>query len=237
MLPNIKTCNNGWSNFSESWIVALKLLELTPQIMWGLLNNKAFGNDWIPSKVHKFASERLLTMLSIFLSGCILTGKLPSIIMHVVIIQVLKLKSKDPADINYYRPIAIATSLPKVLEQVVLTPLARYLWTADSQSGFKQAHRTERAIFALKQAVDFYRNRGTPVHMCFLDTKKAFDRVNHWMVKELLDRIVPLHIVILFIFWYREQQFMVRWGNLLSMTFRCSNGIKQGGQLSLLFYN
>ena len=30
---------------------------------------------------------------------------------------------------------------------------------------------------------------------------------------------------------------MVRWGNLMSMTFRCSNGIRQGGQLSPLLYN
>ena len=29
---------------------------------------------------------------------------------------------------------------------------------------------------------------------------------------------------------------MVRWGNSLSMTFRCSNGIRQGGQLSPLLY-
>ena len=88
------------------------------------------------------------------------------------------------------------------------------------------------AIFALKQTVDFYRNQDTPVYMCFLDAKKAFDRVNHWtLAKKLLDRGVPLHIVELFIFWYREQEFMVRWGNSLSVTFRCSNGIRQGGQL------
>ena len=30
---------------------------------------------------------------------------------------------------------------------------------------------------------------------------------------------------------------MVRWGNSLSMTFRCSNGIRQRGQLSPLLYN
>ena len=30
---------------------------------------------------------------------------------------------------------------------------------------------------------------------------------------------------------------MVRWGNSLSMTFRCSNGIRQEGQLSPLLYN
>ena len=43
------------------------------QIVRGLKNKKAVGNDVIPSEVYKFASERLLTMMSIFLSGCMLT--------------------------------------------------------------------------------------------------------------------------------------------------------------------
>ena len=48
------------------------------QIVRGLKNNKAIGNDGIPSEVCKFASERLLTTMSIFLSsGCMLTGKPP----------------------------------------------------------------------------------------------------------------------------------------------------------------
>ena len=47
---------------------------------------------------------------------------------------------------------------------------------------------------------------------------------------------MSLHIVKLFTFWYREQEFVVRWGNSLSMTFRCANGIRQGGQLSPLLY-
>ena len=50
---------------------------------------------------------------------------------HVVIIPLLKCKYKDSADVNNYRIIAIATSLSKVLEQVLLSRLVRYLWTAD----------------------------------------------------------------------------------------------------------
>ena len=88
--------------------------------------------------------------------------------MHVVIIPLLKCKFKDPADVNNYRLIAIATALSKVLEQVLLSRLARYLWTADSQFGFKQAHGTEMAMFALKQLVDFYNNEDTPAYMCLL---------------------------------------------------------------------
>ena len=177
-------------------------------------------------------------MMSIFFSGCMLAGKLPNTLMHAVIIPLLKCKSKDPSDVNNYRPSAIATALSKVLEQVLLSRLARYLWTADSQFGFKQAHGTEIAIFALRQTVDFYCKQDTNVYMCFLDAKMAFDGVNKWtLAKKLLDRYVSLHIAKLFIFWYREQEFMVRWGNSLAMTFRCSNGIRQGEQLSPLLYN
>ena len=89
--------------------------------------------------------------------------------MHKVIMPQLKCKSKDPADVNNYRPIAIATALSKGFQQVLLSRLAR-----NNQFGFKQAHGTEMAIFALKQTVDFYCNHDTPVYMCFLDEKNAF---------------------------------------------------------------
>ena len=52
------------------------------QIVIGLKNLKVVGNDGIPSEVNKFASDRLLTIMSIFFSGSLLTGKLPSTLMH-----------------------------------------------------------------------------------------------------------------------------------------------------------
>ena len=129
--------------------------ELRKIVRW-LKNNKAVGNDGIPSEVYKFASERLLTMVSIFHSGCMLTCKRPSTLMHVVNIPPLNCKSIDPADVNNYRPIPIASALSKVPEQVLLSRLARYLCTADCQFGSKQAHGTEMDIFAFQQRVDFY---------------------------------------------------------------------------------
>ena len=59
------------------------------QIVRGLKNKKAVGYNGITSEVNGFASERRLTMTPIFLSGCMLSGKLPSTLMHVVIIPLL----------------------------------------------------------------------------------------------------------------------------------------------------
>ena len=60
------------------------------QIVRLLKNTKAVGNDGIPFEVYKFAPKRLLTIMTILISGCMLTGKLPSILMHGVIIPLLK---------------------------------------------------------------------------------------------------------------------------------------------------
>ena len=87
-----------------------------------------------------------------------------------MIIPLLKCKSKDPADVNNYRPIAIATTLFKVLDNSTGTC---GLQSADSQFGFKQEHGTVMAIFVFKQTVDFYHNQDAPAYMRVLDTKKG----------------------------------------------------------------
>ena len=73
--------------------------------------------------------------------------------------------------------------------------------------------------------------------MCFLDAKNAFYKVNQrTLVKKPIDGNVPMHIVKLFIFWYRDQEFTVGWGNSLSTTFRRLNAIRQRGQVPQLVH-
>jgi retron-type reverse transcriptase len=203
-----------------------------------LKSNKAAGHDGVPAEVFKFASPRLLTMLSILLSSCIKYQYLPRQLMYVVLTPILKCKTKDPSEQNNYRPIAVGTAISKLLEQVLHNRLNNYLWTSDRQFGFKPRHGTELAIFALKQTVSYYTSNGSPVYLCFLDAKKAFDRVNHWtLFKKLLDRGTPKYLVNIMKYWYREQEFVIKWGETMSESFHCNNGIRQGGQLSPLLYN
>jgi hypothetical protein len=74
--------------------------------------------------------------------------------------------------------------------------------------------------------------------MCFLDAKKAFDRVNHWtLFKKLIERGAPVHIVKLLKYWYQHQQCSIKWGSSVSNPFQTTNGIRQGGLLSPLLFN
>ena len=69
-------------------------------------------------------------------------------------------------------------------------------------------------------------------------TSKPFDRINFWnLFHRIIDRNVPAILVRFFMAWYCTQEFVVRWGKCCSTTFTTSNGVRQGGILSPLFFN
>ena len=74
--------------------------------------------------------------------------------------------------------------------------------------------------------------------ICYLDIKKAFDRVNYSkLFQKLIARSVPLYVVKIIAFWYVNQTIVLRWGNSFSRPFKVRNGIKQGGILSPYLFN
>ena len=54
------------------------------------------------------------------------------------------------------------------------------LITNDSQFSFKGKHSTDMCVFALKEVVQYYVSKSSPIYLCFMDASKAFDKVNHW---------------------------------------------------------
>ena len=134
--------------------------------------------------------------------------------------------------------IAIASSFSKLFELVLLSKCKHLLYTADNQFGFKAELGTEMCIYALKDIINYYNSQGSAVYLCFLDLKKAFDRVNHAkLFKKMLDRSVPVFIVKFVAYWYLNQDLAVKWGNSVSAGFKVSNGIRQGGLLSPFLFN
>ena len=62
--------------------------------------------------------------------------------------------------------------------------------------------------------------------------------VNHWtLFKKMIDSGMPPIFVRLIVTWYCGQHACVRWGSTLSPKFNVSNGVRQGGILSPLFFN
>ena len=199
---------------------------------------KAIGVDCIPAEVFIHSSHRLRTLIAIFINACFKHSYIPQVITDTVLVPIVKNKLKPATDSNNYRPIAIATAMSKLIELVILDKCEQYLSTSDNQFGFKKGHSTELCIFSLKEIVNYYNSHGSPVFICFLDIRKAFDRVNYSkLFKKMIARSVPIYLVKLIAFWYVNQRVMVKWGNTLSDPFNVKNGIKQGGLLSPYLFN
>ena len=109
---------------------------------------------------------------------------------------------------------------------------------SDNQFGYRAGSGTDMCIFAFKEIVSHYRRLNTPIYICFIDVKSAFDRVSHWkLFNKLLDRGVSKPIVSMFVHWYTNQSLHVTWGEAVSERFHMSNGIRQGAVASPYFFN
>ena len=53
----------------------------------------------------------------------------------------------------------------------------------------------------------------------------------------MLKRGIPIHVVQMIAFWYQSQELQIRWGKVVSEPFFVTNGIRQGGILSLFLFN
>ena len=206
--------------------------ELT-DIFKHLPQNKAIGADDIPNEAFIYAPPILISFFVRLYNAMFLHRILPTQMMKVILVPLIKNKAGDINDPNNYRPIALATASSKIFEKLILTRIENFLSISDYQFGFKANHSTDMAIFTLKETVNYYLKKNSSVFTCFLDLSKAFDKVNHYkLFKKLVLLNVPRYIIQIMIFWYSNQIFAVRWGSSLGTNFGTTNGVCQGSLLS-----
>ena len=143
--------------------------------------------------------------------------------MHSRIVPLVKNRGGALDDKSNYRAIALSTSVSKVLELVLLERLAPYPHTSDAQFGFKEGHSTTHATLVLKEVINYYNIRGSPVYACFLDARKAFGRVSYSkLLSALAERGVPSQFLKLLLYWFKMQTLDVKWDGHLSEKFNAA---------------
>jgi hypothetical protein len=96
---------------------------------------------------------------------------------------------------------------------------------------------TTMCTLVLKEVLKYYHNYKTAVHTCFLDASKAFDRVRHDKLFELLmSRNIPALDLRILIDQYEHQCIRTQWIGEYSAYFGASNGIRQGSIASPILF-
>ncbi|XP_013184716.2 uncharacterized protein LOC106130423 [Amyelois transitella] len=208
------------------------------QAIGGMKGGKSPGHDGLSVEHLRHAGVHLPRVLSMFFSLCISHSYLPPDLMKTIVVPIVKNRTGDISDKNNYRPISLATIIAKVLDGVLDSRLEQYLNLHDAQFGFRPHLSTESAITVLKNTIQYYTSRKTPVHGCFLDFSRAFDRVSYEVLwRKLEARNVPAEICNIFKFWYQNQINVVKWSDGISDAYRLECGVRQGGITSPKLFN
>ena len=195
--------------------------------------NKTCGLDQIYAEHIKYASDKVLPLLSLCFTSMFIHGFLPGSLLSVVLVPIVKDKTGIISSKDNYRPIALASVLSKLIERIILNRIDKCLLTSPNQFGFKSKHGTDHCIFAFKEVIDVCTRLNSRVSVCFLDASKAFDRINHTkLFDKLRKRGICGYLLRILVYWYETQTMCVRWGNHISNEFQVSNGVRQGGILS-----
>ena len=137
-----------------------------------------------------------------------------------------------------YRSLTIGTGLSKILGIIIKKQQTMALNTSDLQFGFKEHSSTSMCTFMVLETIQYYRSKGSNVHVLLLDASKAFDRVNYIkLFDKLLNKgMCPLTIRLL-MSMYTSQKLQVKWNDKISERFEVTNGVRQGGVLSPLLFS
>ena len=137
-----------------------------------------------------------------------------------------------------YRSLTIGTGISKILEIIIKKQQSEALSTSDLQFGFKENSSTTMCTFMVLETIQYFRSKGSNVHVLLLDASKAFDRVNYIKLfdKLLSKGMCPLTVRLL-MNMYTNQKLQVKWNDRLSDKFNVTNGVRQGGVLSPLLFS
>ncbi|MES9879941.1 MAG: reverse transcriptase family protein [Sedimenticola sp.] len=146
-------------------------------------------------------------------------------------------KRKDDPD--NYRAITLTSTILKLLERILYTRLDKETTTkiSDQQGGFQKGICVNMTSFLLRETVLYATEQSSKLYTCFLDVRKAFDKVWHDGLFVKLHRFgVHPSLLKLFINMYTDMNSYVLYKGHKSETFPIRQGTRQGGVTSPFFY-
>lgn len=109
---------------------------------------------------------------------------------------------------------------------------------SQEQFGFRNGLGIREALFSIQILVQRCRDINQKVYLCFIDYEKAFDKVRHEKLIEILQKIgidgKDLQFITI-LYW--NQQAKIRINNTLSNDIKIRRGVGQGCILSPILFN
>ena len=158
------------------------------QQLQNLKVNKATGVDDISAKYLKLSASVISQPLASILNLSITSGIYPDDLKKAKVTPIFKKGEKQ--DINNYRPISVSPVITGIFERHISTCLINFLdahkLIYEQQSGFRRHHSCQTSLTKMVDNWFTAMNNNEIVGTVLLDLSKAFDLVNHQILKQKL---------------------------------------------------
>jgi hypothetical protein len=164
------------------WLTDIEEVE---KAVMSLANHRAPGPSGIPVDLFKLTQEFHAELVDLF--NAIISSQESSPVFSPCRLILLH-KTGPASEPKNYRPINLTESGFRILESLIRNRLKSWAESIlhQSQYGFRHNQSTMSALFRIVTALHAAIALGTPLHICFLDAVKAFDRVPHAAIIEAL---------------------------------------------------
>lgn len=201
-------------------------------------NNKATGPDEIPAEIIKLITEDQIEILKDLYNTIYDTGIIPKEWLGSTFITLPK--KTNARECSDYRTISLMSHTLKIFLKIIHQRIYRKLEQdiSNTQFGFRNAMGTREALFAFNVLAQRCMDVNQPMYVCFLDYNKAFDKVRHNRLLQLLrDKNLDMKDIRIISNLYFNQVASVRIGGELSDEMEIQRGVRQGCILSPLLFN
>jgi hypothetical protein len=208
----------------------------------GIEPKTSAGPDNIPPLFLKECVRGLSYPLYLIFNKSVSHGTYPEYWKQSYLIPIHK--SGDKQDVSNYRPICIQSTIPKVLEKILLSKISHSLngIITEYQHGFMPSRSTQTNLLCYENFISSSMAGRSQVDSIYTDFSKAFDRVD---INILLNKLMAIGVSGSLFAWLQNylvgRSLMVKIANKLSRPFRARSGVPQGSHLGpvlfILFLN
>ena len=195
--------------------------------------NSGMGHDGIHSIFLKNADDMFLNFLACFYNACFIHCFIPRDLLKGLMNPTIKDAKGNITLASNYRPVMQSSCLLKILESHMLNILSEKVSFNGRQFGFSKGLSTTDTCFLLKEIIYEHSKCKKSGIVTFVDLSKAFDKVDHFKLGEmLLNENIPIDITFILMHYLRNQSAKIVWKDASSEYFPIEWGVRQGGILS-----
>jgi hypothetical protein len=168
------------------------------EIINGLKNGKAPGEDGITGRFLKIGKRSIIPYLLHIFRKSLETGKIPESWKHGTIIPIFK--GGEKCRMKNYSPISLTSIVCKIFERILSEYIRQILHNSgflfSGQHGFRKGYSCESQLTSLVQDLQDSIDQGFETDALFLDMQKAFDLVPHDLLLEKLNSVIDDKLVV-----------------------------------------